>query len=131
MPDTDDGRVILARFEENLAYVKKAVDKILETVEKVVDKAIERDKQIASICATLTELPKLEGRIKDVENKVVILQDLPEFNERLETVEKEVISFRPWVHGLRWFALLLGGAIALAVIGGLLWAVAQSGGLFP
>lgn len=43
----------------------------------------------------------------------------------------EFHEWRPWLKGLRWAAGLLGVAIALAIIAGILWAVAKSGALIP
>jgi len=43
----------------------------------------------------------------------------------------EFHEWRPWLKGLRWAATLVGVALALAIIAGILWAVAQSGALLP
>ena len=43
----------------------------------------------------------------------------------------EFHEWRPWLKGLRWAAGLVGVAIVLAIIAGILWAVAQSGALIP
>jgi chromosome segregation ATPase len=43
----------------------------------------------------------------------------------------EFHDWRPWLRGLRWVAGLFGVAIVLAIIAGILWAVAQSGALIP
>ncbi len=45
----------------------------------------------------------------------------------LDAIDDELDSWRPWLAGLRWFLMIAGGILAVAIVGGILWAVVQSG----
>jgi chromosome segregation ATPase len=79
----------------------------------------------------------VEGRLGDTEFRTRLeacADELVKMRPDVATAAALVTEFhdwRPWLRGLRWAAGLFGVAIVLAIIAGILWAVAQSGALIP
>jgi len=48
-----------------------------------------------------------------------------------ERFKSDMEWMRPWVAGLRWAMLIAGGLLVVTLVGGLLWAVVQSGAAGP
>ena len=99
-----DAKTAIALLNQKLDYAITEIAKLSVLMKEVVDGGAARQAGIAELRACLRDF---------------------------EEVEKKVRFMFPWVSGLRWFALILGGALALALIAGLLWAVAQSGAWLP
>ena len=105
MPDDDiNGRVTTALLVQQLAYISAQLEKLTIQVEAMCLGGKERDTALIKIGLLLRDY-------KDVERRVDFMY--------------------PWVVGVRWFCIIAGGVIAVAIIGGVFWAVAQSGGLLP
>ena len=45
----------------------------------------------------------------------------------VEKMEIQMQEMQPWVSGLRWALTIAGGVLVLAVVGGVFWAIVQSG----
>ena len=104
MPDETNGRVATALLVQQLAYISTQLEKLTIQVETLCVSGKERDAHLVKIG--------------------LLLRD---YND----IEKKVDFMYPWVVGFRWFAIIAGGLVAVAIIGGVFWAVAQSGGLLP
>lgn len=72
--------------------------------------------------------PEFRARLESCADEFAKIR--PDVAEAAELVE-EFYEWRPWLKGVRWAAGLFGVAIVLAIIAGILWAVAQSGALLP
>jgi len=104
-----DGRVTMAVLGEQLTQVVLRVDKLIESVDRLVESGHKRDMDMTSVRLALAGVEK--------------------FGARLDQSEDDIKEMQPWVRGLRWGLIIIGGVIILTLFGGLLWAVAQSGGL--
>ena len=104
MPDEINGRVANALLVQQLAYISAQLEKLTIQVEALCAGGKERDTRLIKIG--------------------LLLRDYQE-------IERRVDFMYPWVVGVRWFCIIAGGLIAVAIIGGVFWAVVQSGGLLP
>lgn len=84
----------------------------------------------------LRRVPAIESQVKATFDALMKTNDRVANLEERGTpgLEKHISEYRewvPWLKGWRWFTLILGVAIATAVVGAILWAVGQSGVLVP
>jgi uncharacterized coiled-coil protein SlyX len=110
MPDAPE-RITLAVLNEQLRYLIQRVDALMVRVEHQAESSHARDMAMAMIQQTLDRLPPLETRLGKAEDTLK--------------------SLTPWVSGVRWVALIVGGLLVVGLFAGLIWAAVQSGGLLP
>jgi len=104
VPDEINGRITSALLVQELAYIRV---------------------QLAEVNAQLaTAAIDSKGRDNILSGIKILLRDYKKMEQRVDFMY-------PWVVGFRWFAIIAGGLVAVAIIGGVFWAVAQSGGLLP
>lgn len=119
-----------ARWDVTARAVETQGARVL-TVERQVETALDAHQ------ALNRRVGLVEGRQGDGEFRARLEACADEFTKLRPDVAEaaalvvEFHEWRPWLKGLRWAAGLLGVAIALALIAGILWAVAQSGALLP
>ena len=106
-----DGRVTLAVLGEKLGQVVQRVEVLIVLVDHLVASGHRRDEDAVAVRLALQAFEKVEIRLVVAENDIEEMQ--------------------PWVKGMRWFVLILGGVLALAVVAGILWAAAKAAGLMP
>ena len=105
MPENEiDGKVTIALLGQQLTHISTQLEKLTSQVATILIGGSGRDEKITSLCLLLRDYRK---------------------------IEEHVLFMLPWVRVLRWFLVIAGGVVAAAIIGGIMWAVAQSGGLLP
>jgi len=58
-----------------------------------------------------------------------IIDKLDVLTAEIKLLSNAIKVMRPWVSLWRWVAIAFGTAILIAIVAGILWAVAQSGAL--
>jgi len=64
-----------------------------------------------------------------VQQQQNILDQLDKLTEEIKGLRKQIEFIRPWVELWRYVAMAFGAAILIAIVAGILWAVAMSGAL--
>lgn len=99
-----------------------------------------RQSEISACVAGLSSgLSETRNDVKDNRDRISNVTRMAESSAKLledgmtcpslDAIDDELDTWRPWLAGLRWFLMIAGGILAVAIVGGILWAVVQSGSL--
>lgn len=124
---------LLARIESQVEATKRLERTLRDSTSELRKRDDEQQKAIQDVQVRIAEVIASIAVISTAINdtKTSVPKRMDEINDRVDKVEIEIDEFRPWVHGLRWAVMILGGALLLALLGGILWAFVQSGGGMP
>ena len=106
-----DCKIALAVLSEQLSQFVTQMNRLVVSVDKLVEAGHARDADMVAVRLTLTSVEKFDGR--------------------LGKTEEAINEMRPWVRGLRWGLLIIGGVLVRVFMGALLWALVQSGAALP
>ena len=124
---------LLARVEAQVEATSRLEISLKDSNAEFRKRDDEKQKAIQDVQVRIAEIiasiAVLSSALNDT--KANVPRRMDEISNRVEKVETELDELRPWVHGVRWAAMIIGGALLLALFGGLLWAFVQSGGGVP